>query len=103
MSDSLFKDLNFITIPKEFFLFNELIYIPSGFRADIFLENYEDITSEYQEIGKTLEKITRNYYFPAMKKYIEKRISECAVCNRNKILKHVFYKSFKSFKILIKS
>ena len=32
-----------------------------------------------------------------------KKNSECAECNRNKVLKHVFYGQFKLFKILIKS
>ena len=33
-----------------------------------------------------------------MRKYVEKKISECAECNRNKILKHAFYGQFKLLK-----
>ena len=73
MSDSLSKNPSFATISEEFFLFNKLIYIPSELRADIFSDNHKNTTSEYQEIGKILEKITRNYYFPAIRKYIKKK------------------------------
>ena len=90
MLDSLFKDPSFITTDG-FFLFNGLIYVPSGLRADIFTDNYKNITLKYQGIGKILEKITRNYYFPAIRKYIKKKISEYTEYNRNKILKHVSY------------
>ena len=38
-----------------------------------------------------------------MRKYIKKRISECAECNRNKTLKYVFYEQFKLFKISTES
>ena len=92
MSDSLFKNPSFVIILKELFLFNELIYIPSGLRTDIFAEKHKNTISEYQEIGKILEKITRNYYFPAMRKYVKKKISEYIEYNRNKTLKHAFYK-----------
>ena len=91
MPDSLLKDSSFVIILKRFLLFNGLVYIPSELRTDIFSENHKNITSRYQEIGKILKRITRNYYFPTMKKYVKKRISEYAVCNRNKTLKHVFY------------
>ena len=91
MPDNLSKNPSFTTTSEGLLLFNKLIYVPSGLRADIFSEKYENIISEYQEIRKTLERITRNYYFPVIKKYVEIFFSEYVVCNRNKILRHVFY------------
>ena len=96
LPDSLPKDPSFATTPEGLLLFNGLVYVPSGLRADIFSERHEDTTSGHQGIGKTLERITRNYYFPAMRKYVEKRISECTECNRNKASRHAPYGQLKS-------
>jgi hypothetical protein len=35
--------------------------------------------------------ITRIYYFPKMRKFVENRIRICDICQRNKTSKHKFY------------
>ena len=67
--NNLFKNLSCATIPEIFILFNGLVYVPLGLRKKIIIKNYEKPITEYQEINKTLKKITRTYYFPGMKKY----------------------------------
>ena len=47
MSDNLLKDPSFATTSKKLLLFNGLIYVSSGLRADIFAENHEDIILKY--------------------------------------------------------
>jgi hypothetical protein len=95
LPSSLPEDPSFTTTPEGLLLFNGLVYVPSGLRAEIVIENHEEPTAGHQGLGKTLERITRTYYFPGMRKYVEKRIAECATCNRNKSSRHAPYGQLK--------
>ena len=92
MPSSLFNNPSFKTTEEGLLLFNGLVYISSGLRAEIVIKNHEEPMAGHQGIGKTLERISRIYYFPDIRKYVEKEIAEYIIYNRNKLSKHVFYK-----------
>jgi Integrase zinc binding domain len=80
-----------ITIQDGIILINRLIYVPQSFRQEIFNQYHEIKTAEHQGIDRTLELITRTYYFPKIKKFVEDRIRVCDAYQRNKTSRHKSY------------
>jgi hypothetical protein len=50
----------------------------------------------HQGIEKTLERLTRNYFFPGMRKTVERIVTECEDCARNKASRHLPYGQLKN-------
>src|SRR5450755_3322308 len=80
-----------ITIQNGIILINGLIYIPQSFRQEVFNQHHEIRTAGHQGIDRTLELITRTYYFPKIRKFVEDRIRVCDACQRNKASRHKPY------------
>jgi hypothetical protein len=80
-----------VTIKQRIILINELVYVPQSLRQEIFDQHHEIRIAKYQKIDRTLELITRTYYFPKMKKFVKNRIRICDTCQRNKTSKHKPY------------
>src|SRR5450755_254114 len=80
-----------ITIQGGIILMNGLIYIPQSLRQEIFNQHHEARTARHQGIDRTLKLITRTYYFPKMRKFVENRIRVCDACQRNKTSRHKPY------------
>jgi hypothetical protein len=80
-----------VTIKQRIILINGLIYIPQLLRQEVFSQHHETRTVKYQKIDRTLELLTRTYYFPKIKKFVEDRIRVCDTCQRNKASKHKPY------------
>ena len=56
--------------------FQKRIYVPTGTRGEIFRIYHEaESSGGHQGIEKTLEKMSRNFYFPRMRKYVEDRVT----------------------------
>ncbi|EED18391.1 retrotransposon polyprotein, putative [Talaromyces stipitatus ATCC 10500] len=68
-----------------------LIYIPKSLRNEIIRLNHDTLTSGHPGQLNTMERITRNYYWPRMMKDIETYIKECDACQKNKISRHQPY------------
>src|SRR5450755_2090996 len=80
-----------ITIQDGIILINGLIYVPQSLRQEVFDQHHETKTAGHQKIDRTLELITRTYYFPKMRKFVEDRIRTCDACQRNKASRHKPY------------
>jgi hypothetical protein len=80
-----------ISIQDGLILWRGLVYIPVRLRERISQEIHEEPTSGHQGIERTIERITRNYYFPGLRKTVEKIIQECDICKRSKHERHASY------------
>ena len=80
-----------ITIQDGIILMNGLIYVPQSLRQEVFNQHHETRTAGHQGIDRTLELITRTYYFPKIRKFVEDRIRICDACQRNKASRHKPY------------
>jgi hypothetical protein len=85
-----------IQIKEGVILMDGLIYVPQSLRSEIFKQYHDEKTAGHQGTDRTLERIQRMYYWPAMRKYTEDRIRRCDACNRNKSNRHKPYGFMKS-------
>lgn len=68
-------------------LFNGKIYIPKDdqLRYDIVRLHHDTVTAGHPGRWKTLELVTRNYWWPGVSRYVAKYVKGCDACNRNKV------------------
>ena len=86
-----FKKMNKFQIKNDLILYNNLIYIPKKLRPDI-LEKYHDQPSAgHLGIKRTLEIISRNFWWPKMKEDVINYVKSCESCARNKFNRHRKY------------
>lgn len=72
------------------------IYVPRKMRTEIIQRHHDRATEGHFGVDKTLEKISRNFYFPGMRKEVEKYIKDCQDCARNKAERHKPYGKMQS-------
>jgi len=72
-------------------LFRGLIYLPEALRREYVSRIHGLPMHGHQGITKTLERVSRNYYFPGMRPLIESVISQCHTCNTSKSARHKPY------------
>jgi hypothetical protein len=72
-------------------LFEEQIYIPKYIRNQVVQARYRAIPYRHLGIGKTIELVSRTFYFPGIKKVVEKVINSCNNCCRNKAARYIPY------------
>jgi hypothetical protein len=72
-------------------LFEEQVYIPKTIKNQVVQTRYSIIPYSYPGIGKTLELVSRIFYFPGIKKVVEKIINTCNICCRNKAARYILY------------
>lgn len=83
---------NYVNIKSNFKLKNDKLFritpdgnrwvVPKGVRWQILKQNHDDIG--HFAFEKTLEKITSNYWFPKMRKFIKKYVDSCLECAYSK-------------------
>jgi hypothetical protein len=54
-------------------------------------EIHEERASGHPGIERTIEKITRDYYFPGLRTMVKRIIQECDICARTKAARHAPY------------
>ncbi|EEA26632.1 retrovirus polyprotein, putative [Talaromyces marneffei ATCC 18224] len=69
-----------------------LIYVPKTLRNKIIQLHHDTLTSGHPGQANTLERVSRNYYWPRIIKDIKKYIEECDMCQKNKIKRHKPYR-----------
>lgn len=57
-------------------------------KVRILKECHDAPTAGHFGQAKTMEVVSRNYYFPKMRSYIENYVNTCDLCNRNKPVRH---------------
>lgn len=71
-------------------------YIPETLQTNILERNHDDPLAGYFGVKKTLELLTRGYYWPKMRADIEKYVQGCDICISCKAQKHKPYGSLQS-------
>ena len=77
-------------------LFQERIYMPTRDRVRFVKEFHGAMAHGHQGIAKTLSRLSREYYFPGMRKVVKDVVSSCNTCIRNKATHHAPYRLMKS-------
>ena len=72
-------------------LYLGLVYVPTRLREALVKDIHEAPAHGHQGIDKTIERITRNYYFPGLRRTVQRIISQCDLCIRSKASRHAPY------------
>lgn len=70
---------------------HNLIYVPHKLRQEVIRMHHDPPAYGHMGIEKTTEHISRNYYFPNMRRAVERYIKNCDSCQRNKPARHQPY------------
>ena len=74
-------------------LFRNRVYIPNilSLKLSALAEHHDHITAGHFGVRKTLERLSRIYYFPKMASFTEDYVNSCDLCQRNKHSTHKPY------------
>jgi hypothetical protein len=72
-------------------LFEEQVYIPKNIRNQVVQVQYSTIPYSHPGIGKILELVSRTFYFPGIRKVVERVINSYNIYCRNKAARHILY------------
>ena len=67
------------------------IYIPETLRLDVLRMHHDDPLAGHFGIAKTIELLSRNYWFPKLSAYVKNYVSTCDLCSRSKHSRHMKY------------
>ena len=72
-------------------LHDNLVYVPhdDALRVELMQTHHDDSLAGHYGVAKTLELLTRNYYFPGIQSYVRKYVSSCDLCSRGKSPRHL--------------
>ena len=73
-----------------------LIYVPARLHEEVVHNNHEPMAHGDPGIGKTMELLTRTYYFPGMQKQVEKVVLQCDTCIQDRPERHLPYGKLQS-------
>ena len=59
-------------------------YIPETLQADLLERNHDNLLAGHFGVEKTLELLSRKYYWPKMRADVEKYVYGCNICMRSK-------------------
>ena len=60
-------------------LFNRLIYVLNILHCNLVSETHSVLMSNYQEIEKTLKRLTKIYYFLHIRKKVKDKVQKCNI------------------------
>jgi hypothetical protein len=74
---------------EDLLLFNGRVYVPDtgDIRRKIIKQHHDSLVAGHPGRWKTLELVSRNYWWPNMSRMIGRYTSTCNICLRNKILR----------------
>ena len=67
---------------------NDAIYVPESLRLEILRMHHDDPLAGHFGESRTLELLSRNYWFPSMASYVKNYVSTCDICSRAKPSRH---------------
>jgi RNase H-like domain found in reverse transcriptase/Integrase zinc binding domain len=84
------SDLESRRIQDGILFHNDLIYVPDddSLKLRLLRAHHDDPLAGHFGTTRTLELLTRNYYWPSMRKYVKEYIRSCDVCQRSKPPRH---------------
>ncbi|KAH8144651.1 uncharacterized protein LAJ45_11360 [Morchella importuna] len=70
-----------------------LIYIPddAAIKLEVLRTNHDAPSAGHPGRARTLELLSRNYYWPQMRKYVARYVDHCDTCSRIKPVRHAPY------------
>ena len=88
--DDVQQFLEPFSMREDLVLYNGLIYIPENndIKLQILQQCHDSPTAGHLGQAKTLELVSRDYYWPRMRPYVNDYIRSCDVCARNKAPRH---------------
>ena len=91
--------MNKFKIENNLILYNNLIYIPEKLRLDILTRYHNKPAAGHLGVRRTLELISRNFWWPKMEEDVKSFIQSCETCMRNKKSRHRQYGLLQPFEI----
>jgi len=76
--------------------FYGLIYVPKNLREEIIKLHHNTPLYGHRGAEKTIEQVSRNYYFANMRRKVEKYIKNCTTCQQDKPARHLPYGNLQS-------
>ena len=86
-----FRKMNKFKIKNNMIFYNNLIYVPEKLRLDILMRYHEKPAAGHLGIKRTLELITRNFWWPKIHEDVASFVKSCETCARNKFNRHRRY------------
>jgi transposase InsO family protein len=86
--ESIASEREDITFKNGMQWWKNLIIVPKQLREKIIEYYHNDATRGHPGIERTIEKITRKFYFPRMTVQVKKYIARCEECQKNKDTRH---------------
>ena len=91
-SDVPIKNIDKFSLNNEkFLLYDNLIYVPCNLRTRVLELHHDSITAGHFGVNKTIELISRNFWWPKFSYDVKKFIKSCEVCSKAKIPRHKPY------------
>lgn len=69
-------------------LHHTFIYVPEALRLDLLRMHHDDPLAGHFGVHRTLELLSRNYWFPSMAAYVRDYVGTCDLCMRGKPSRH---------------
>jgi len=57
-----------------------LVYVPENLRMNVLKEHHDAPMAGHPGIGKTIELLMRNYWFPGINSYVKDYVNSCQLC-----------------------
>ena len=86
-----FRKMERFKIKDNIILCNNLIYVPKTLRSEILSRYHSTPAAGHLGIRRTLELITRNFWWPKIHDDVKSYVSSCDSCARNKVNRHRKY------------
>jgi len=68
-----------------------LVYVPESLRMSVLQQHHDVPLAGHPGIGKTLELLSRNYWFPGFKSFVKDYVNSCHLCQYSKSSRHPRY------------
>jgi hypothetical protein len=90
MGDGSDKVDKHLTLSEELLWYNGRLYIPNDneLRLRLTLHDHDSKVAGHWGQAKTLELMTRNWYWPKMEEFVDNYVSSCDPCQHNKSRRH---------------
>ena len=90
--DPPFSKIDKFSLDKNgYLLFENLIYVPNKIRIRVLELHHDSISAGHFGINKTIELISRNFWWPKLQKDVKMFIKSCEICSKSKIPRHKPY------------
>ena len=91
-NDPPIRNINKISLNNDgFLLFDNLIYVPKNIRIRVLEIHHDSITAGHFGVNKTIELISRNFWWPKLHRDVKKFVKSCEICSKSKIPRHKPY------------